>query len=111
MVRAEVLPVPLESYISGSPAQPRPSISVTIAVDGNIYVNQTITSIENVSALVTQELENQPDAAIYVVVEDGEASVDRGPLLTGTWDQLRHNGLEIFLVGKQKEVQVNDGSP
>ena len=40
-----------------------------------------------------------PDAAIYLVVEDGESLVDRGPLLTGTWDQLRSKGLEIFLVG------------
>ncbi|HIB02032.1 MAG TPA: hypothetical protein EYO31_09310 [Phycisphaerales bacterium] len=30
MVRAEILPVPLESYISGTTAEPRQTISVTI---------------------------------------------------------------------------------
>ena len=111
MVRAEVLPVPLESYVSGTPAEPRPSISVTIAVDGNIYVNRTIVDLEGVATAVSNELENEPGAAIYVVVEDGEASVDRGPLLTGTWDKLRHEGLEIFLVGAPKKEEVINGVP
>ena len=111
MVRAEVLPVPLESYVSGSPAEPRPSISVTIAVDGNIYVNQVVADLENVATTVSQQLETEPDAVIYVVVEDGEATVDRGPLLTGTWDRLRHEGLEIFLVGAPKQEEITDGAP
>ncbi len=111
MVRAEVLPVPLESYISGAPAKPRPSISVTIAVDGNIYVNKTVVDLDNVATTVSQQLETEPDAVIYVVVEDGEATVDRGPLLTGTWDRLRHEGVEIFLVGAPKQEEITDGAP
>ena len=103
MVRVEVLPVPLESYVSGAPAEVRPSISVTIAVDGNIYVNKTIVTLENVAALVTEKHQAEPDSAIYLVVEDGDSIVDRGPLLTGTWDRLRQQGLEIFLVGAPKE--------
>lgn len=103
MVRAEVLPVPLESYVSGTQAETRASISVTIAVDGNIYVGKTIVPIEQVATTVAQQHETSPDAVIYLVVEDGEAVVDRGPLLTGTWDQLRNAGLEIFLVGAPTE--------
>jgi len=111
MVRAEVLPVPLESYVSGTPAEPRPSISVTIAVDGNIYVNKTIVDLDGVALAVSKELEDEPEGVIYVVVEDGEATVDRGPLLTGTWDTLRHEGLEIFLVGAPKQEETLDGAP
>ncbi len=99
MVRAEVLPVPLESYVSGVSAKPRSSISVTIAVDGNIYVGRTVVSLDEVAQTVNMKLVENPEAAIYLVVEDGEAMVDRGPLLTGTWDQLRLTGLEIYLVG------------
>lgn len=99
MVRAEVLPVPLESYVSGSQAGPLPTISITIAVDGNIYVGKIIVPLDQVATTVGQQQETTPDATIYLVVEDGEAVVDRGPLLTGTWDQLRNAGLEIFLVG------------
>ena len=102
MVRVEILPVPLESYISGTTAEPRQTISVTIAVDGNIYVGQTIVQLSNVAKVVAQQRETSPESAVYLVVEDGEAIVDRGPLLTGTWDQLRNAGLEIFLVGAPK---------
>ena len=111
MVRAEVLPVPLESYVSGTPAEPRSTISVTIAIDGNIYVNQSVVTLDEVAAAVSDELEYEPKAAIYLVVEDGEAAVDRGPLLTGTWDRLRHQGLELFLVGAPKQVESIDGTP
>ncbi len=104
MVRVEILPVPLETYISGVSAQARPSISITIAVDGNVYVGQSIVELHQVSEVVIQEQVKKPDAVIYLVVEDGEAVVDRGPMLTGIWDQLRASGLEIFLVGAPKEM-------
>jgi biopolymer transport protein ExbD len=102
MVRVEILPVPLESYVSSTTAEPRQTISVTIAIDGNIYVGQTIVQLSDVAKVVAQQREASPESAVYLVVEDGEAIVDRGPLLTGTWDQLRNAGLEIYLVGAPK---------
>jgi biopolymer transport protein ExbD len=105
MVRAEVLPVPLESYISGEAAEPRSTISITIAIDGNIYVGQTAVPLAGVVQEVLAKVQEKPDAAIYLVVEAGDAEVDRGPLLTGTWDQLRNQGLEIFLVGAPKTAE------
>ncbi len=105
MVRAEVLPVPLESYISGEAAEPRSTISITIAIDGNIYVGQTVVPLAGVVQEVLTKVQEKPDAAIYLVVEAGDAAVDRGPLLTGTWDQLRSQGLEIFLVGAPSNVE------
>lgn len=111
MVRAEILPVPLESYVSGTKAEPRSSISVTIAVDGNIYVGKTIVTLENVANAVIEKQDAKPNSAIYLVVEDGEAVVDRGPLLTGTLDQLRSEGLEIFLVGAHDSKENIDNVP
>lgn len=111
MVRIEVLPVPLESYVSGAPAEVRPTISVTIAVDGNIYINSTVVSLDNIATAVQELLLEAPDAAIYLVVEDGTGIVDRGPLLTGTWDALRNEGLEIFLVGAPKVSEDNNELP
>ena len=99
------MPVPLETYISSVAAQPQPTIGITIAVDGHVYVGQSKVSIDRVSEEVRLQQEAQPDAAIYLVIEDGEAVVDRGPMLTKIWDQLRANGLEIFLVGAPKEFE------
>jgi len=111
MVPAENLPVPLESYVSGAAAEPRPTISITIAVDGNIYVGKTIVLLEDVANAVQEQFEEKPEAAIYLVIEDGESGIDRGPLLTGTWDQLRSQGLEIFLVGAPKKEEQTDVQP
>ena len=111
MVRAEVLPVPLESYISGEVAEPRPTISITVAVDGNIYVGQTVVPPKGVAQAVLEEVQEKPAAAIYLVVEAGDSEVDRGPLLTGTWDQLRSQGLEIFLVGAPKTKEEPNNVP
>jgi biopolymer transport protein ExbD len=111
MVRAEVLPVPLESYVSGTPAERRQSISITIAVDGKIYVGQEIVQLGDVGQKVLEKTVDTPDSAIYLVVEDGESNTDRGPILTGTWDQLRNHGLEIFLVGAPNTEESVDASP
>jgi biopolymer transport protein ExbD len=109
MVRAEVLPVPLESYVSGTAAEPRQSISITIAVDGKIYVGKEIVQLSEVAQKVIEKTIETPESAIYLVVEDGESDTDRGPILTGTWDQLRNHGLEIFLVGAPNEEEpIND---
>ena len=46
MVRVEVLPVPFESYISGETATPKPAISITIAIDGNVYIDTTVVTLD-----------------------------------------------------------------
>ncbi len=108
MVRAELLPVPLETYLSSTPAEPKPSISITLGVDGHVYVGKDAVLVEALGEAITTKQEAQPNAVVYLVVEDGEAVIDRGPILTSVWDQLRAKGLEIFLVGNPKEVLESD---
>ena len=108
MVRAELLPVPLETYFSSTPAEPKPSISITLGVDGHVYVGKDAVLVEALGEAITTKQEAQPNAVVYLVVEDGEAVIDRGPILTSVWDQLRAKGLEIFLVGNPKKVLESD---
>ena len=102
MVRAEVLPVPFESYISGEPATPKQAVSITIAVDGNLYVGTNVVTLDG--------LIEKPEAVLYLVMEDGHSVVDRGPLLTGAWDRLHAENLEVFLVGAPNEESL-DAAP
>ncbi len=99
MVRAEVLPVPLESYAHAAAAEPRPAVTITLAVDGELYVGRSRIEQVDLVSEVRARLDATPGAALYLVMEDGSAIIDRGPLLTATWDALRGEGLEIFLVG------------
>ena len=110
MVRAEVLPVPFESYISGELATPKQVVSITIAVDGNVYVGTNVVTLDGLIKSVRSKLSEKPEAVLYLVMEDGHSVVDRGPLLTGVWDRLHAENLKVFLVGAPKEESL-DAAP
>jgi len=110
MVRVEVLPVPFESYISGETATPKPAISITIAIDGNMYIGTTVVTLDELVESVRSKLMDKPESVLYLVMEDGHSVVDRGPLLTGAWDRLRAVNLEVFLVGSPSEEKP-DATP
>ena len=107
MVRAEVLPVPFESYTSSEPAKPNPAISITIAVDGNIYLGTEIVTLEDLTQRVSEKMIQKPNAFLYVVMEEGHSITDRGPLLTNTWDLLRTQNIEAYLVGAPRKAEDN----
>ena len=100
MVQIDVMPVPMESYISGTSAEPVPATSITIDLDGSIYVGQQPASIEEVPGMLDDLLAANPDTSIYLVMAAGDGDVDRGPILTSLWDNLRESGVEIMLVGQ-----------
>ena len=99
MVRIEVLPVPMESYAGGEAAEPSPAVTLTIALDGQVFVDREPVALEDVLAAVRQRKAMDPETTIYIVMADGEGTVDRGPVLTALWDSLKDAGLEIGLVG------------
>ena len=103
MVQIDVMPVPMESYISGESAEPVPATSITIDLDGSIYVGQQPATIDEVPGLLDQVVAANPDTSIYLVMAAGDGDVDRGPILTSLWDNLRESGLEIMLVGQATE--------
>ena len=110
MVQVDVLPVPMESYISGEAADPVPATSITLDLDGSVYVGQVQVELDQVLPEVQRLLEASPDTAIYIVMAAGEADIDRGPILTSLWDHLRESGIEIKLVGAPTPVEPPSGT-
>ena len=100
MVQIDVMPVPMESYITGESAEPVPATSITIDLDGSIYVGQQAATIEQVPGMIDEVVAANPDTSIYLVMAAGDGDVDRGPILTALWDNLRESGIEIMLVGE-----------
>ena len=47
-----------------------------------------------------------PELIIYLALEAGEGSTDRGPLLTSVWDILNRAGIDIKLVGEPSGEQT-----
>ena len=110
MVQVDVLPVPMESYISGEAADPVPATSITLDLDGSVYVGQVQVELAQVLPEVQRLLEASPDTAIYIVMAAGDADIDRGPILTSLWDHLRESGIEIKLVGAPTADEPLDGT-
>ena len=99
MVRVDLLPVPLETYISGDPADPTPAATITLGLDGSVSFNDQVIEADQVIDKINLAKEEEPNTRFYLVMVAGEANVDRGPVLTGLWDRLREAGVEINLVG------------
>lgn len=103
MVRVDMLPVPLEAYGSGEQAEPEPAVAITLRLDGSIFVGQQETGVDGMLDAVKLAQSKQEDTVIYLVLEAGDGSMDRGPLLTSVWDRLHQAGIDIRLVGSPGE--------
>ncbi|MDP6987316.1 MAG: biopolymer transporter ExbD [Phycisphaerales bacterium] len=99
MVRVDMLPVPLESYASGESTEPDPAVAVTLRLDGSIFVGQQNTGPDGMLDAIKAAQSDTPDTVVYLVLEAGDGTTDRGPLLTSVWDRLHRAGIDIKLVG------------
>ena len=106
MVRVDMVPVPLESYASGESPEPDPAIAITLRLDGSIYVGQDDTGLNGMLDSIKASQAENPELVIYLAVEAGEGSTDRGPLLTSVWDRLNRAGIDIKLVGQPSGEQA-----
>jgi|TARA_B100000959_G_scaffold109943_1_gene116001 biopolymer transport protein ExbD len=115
MVRIDMLPVPLESYASGKSPEPNPAVAVTLRLDGNVYVGQELTGLDGLLPAIEKAQANDSELVVYLVLEEGDSTTDRGPLLTATWDRLHRAGIDIQLVGAPSMAPpapaVNEESP
>ncbi len=100
MVRVDMVPVPLESYGSGESTEPDPAVAITLKLDGSVWVGQAQTGIDGMLTGVEEARRREPDTVIYLALEAGDGTIDRGPLLTAVWDQLHTAGIDIKLVGQ-----------
>ena len=65
-----------------------------------MFLNRDAISLDALLPELEALQAEQPDLALYLVMADGEGTVDRGPILTALWDRLKDAGLEIKLVGQ-----------
>ena len=106
MVRVDMVPVPLESYASGESPEPDPAIAVTLRLDGTVFVGQEETGLNGMLDSIKASQAEHPELIIYLALEAGEGSTDRGPLLTSVWDILNRAGIDIKLVGEPSGEQT-----
>ena len=103
MVRAELMPMELQQFASGEPAEPAPAVTISVMKDGEIYFDRESVAMDNVLSRIERAKADNPDTSIYLALEAGQGDVDRGPILTELWDHLKDAGLEIKFVGRPGE--------
>jgi len=103
MVRADMLPFELQTYVSGEPATPSPAITISIDLDGDLFVDREPVTMDTVRDVVVHRAADQKDVRVYLALAEGLGTTDRGPVLTGLWDELKDAGLDIAFIGKPAE--------
>ncbi len=100
MVRAELLPMELQAFASGTPATPTPAATISLMLDGSVHFNRDPVTVDDLPKRIAEARLDDPETVIFLALEDGQGSVDRGPILTSIWDKLKFEGLEINFVGR-----------
>lgn len=102
MIRAELMPMQLQQYASAEPAPPDAAVTVSIMLDGSVFVDRELVDVGQVRARIEEILANQDSRRVNLALADGTGSTDRAPIVTTLLDQLQNAGLEIFFMGQRK---------
>jgi biopolymer transport protein ExbD len=105
MIRADLLPMEMPEFASGTPATPSPAVTISIDRKGDLFVDREPVTIDTVVEKVKEIVAFDPKTAVYVAA-DKEGSQDRLPMFLALYDQLALEGLNIQLVGMPSEVDA-----
>jgi len=103
MVSIELLPMRLRTFIAGVPAEPAPVSVIAIDLDGRLFIDREETPVDGLLPHIQGRQEAEPGLMVYLALEDGDAVIDRAPMLQDIWDRLKDAGLELHLVGRPSD--------
>ena len=104
MVRVDLVPMELHSFETGQPAEPAPAATISIDLDGTIFLDRQEVALSELAREVEERKILDPATVIYLAVADGTGTTDRAPILQDVWDRLRPTGLTINLVGRPSDA-------
>ena len=112
MVRAEILPVQLQTLTTGRTAEPTAILAVTIDIRGELYLNREPIAPDALDKRLNEVAQLDDPPKLFLALEDsprvdagetgtqppgaGQGVVDRGPLLIELIERVRRAGMEDF---------------
>ncbi len=102
MVRAEMLPVRMPAFSSGTPAQPLPAVTITIDRAGALFFNREPIVLDDLLARLRVARAENPRTVVYIAPEE-EGETDRLPVFLQLYDRLVRSGMDIKLIGRPEE--------
>ncbi len=102
MVRAEMLPVRMPAFSSGTPARPLPAVTITIDRAGALFFNREPIVLDDLRARLRVARAENPRTVVYIATEE-EGATDRLPVFLQLYDRLVRSGMDIKLIGRPEE--------
>lgn len=99
MVRAEIVPMQLKEFESGSPTTVPPAVTVSIDHSGSLFINREMVEMDQIILRLQEMKKDEPSTIIYLAAEE-RGTTDRLPTFLELYDKLSLAGLDIKLVGK-----------
>ena len=107
MARVDLVPMELQTFETGQPAEPAPAATISIGLEGNVFDRQPI-ALEDLASAVSERTIIDPATVVYLAVAEGPSQTDRAPVLQDVWDRLRLTGVTINLVGRPSNATAAD---
>lgn len=110
MERVDLVPMDLRTYQSGKPAKPAPAATISVDLDGRLFLDRAPVAIDELVEKLEQARSSAPDLIVYLALADGSGEVDRSQLLLDVWDRLQPAKFNVSLVGRQRRLPTK-GTP
>lgn len=104
--RVDLVPMELRTFASGRPATPAPAATVSVDLDGRLYLDRTPVALDGLVARLSEARAAAPDLVVYLAIADGDSEVDRSRVLLDVWDRLQPERFNVAIVGRQQRGPV-----
>jgi biopolymer transport protein ExbD len=101
MERVDLVPMELRTYRSGQAATPLPAATISVDLDGALYLDRTPVALDGIVDRLEELRTESPDLVVYLALADGASTVDRSALLLEIWDRLMPSGFQVNIVGRK----------
>jgi len=110
------VPMELRTYRSGTAAKPAAAATISIDLDGVLYLDRVPVALDELVSRLEPMRETAPDLVVYLALADGSSRIDRSNLLLEIWDRLQPAKFNVSIVGRRNsgpEIRpsAGDASP
>lgn len=109
MVRAELLPLEMPEFASGTPATPAAAITLSLDANGALFLDRQAIALDDVVPRLKQAVAEDPALVVYLAA-DQRGEIDRLPIFLQLYDRLSFAGLDIKLVGRPSDEPLAGSS-
>ncbi|MEY3141773.1 MAG: hypothetical protein RLY21_266 [Planctomycetota bacterium] len=102
MERVDLIPMSLRTYQSGTAAKPVPAATISVDLDGSLYLDRVPVALDELVSKLEEAREKAPDLVVYLALADGDSPVDRSATLLDIWDRLQPAKFNVNIVGRQR---------